>query len=95
MQFLDPVGDTAPFSDVSKHILAASMPAGQRKDMDATNAGAQYDVVACTTATNGTAVLMGARQGDTLQQIATATRAGGHDASSARRSSPASSPSPA
>lgn len=73
VQFLDPVGDTAPFSDVSKHILAASMPAPQRRDQDASKPGTQYDVIACTTATDGGALLEGGRQGNTLTQIASAS----------------------
>ena len=71
--FLDPVSDAPAFDVQARRILAASAPDGQRKDQDANLAGAQYDVSVCTTASAGTARLLGARQGSTLQTLGTGT----------------------
>lgn len=65
VQFLDPVdGDT---------ILAADNTAATKKDKDGDEPGAQYDVIACTTAAQGTARLLGGPSGVAPMEIATGT----------------------
>ena len=65
VQFLDPVdGDT---------ILAADNAAAAKRDKDGATPGAQYDVVACTTAAQGTARLLGGPSGAAPMAIATGT----------------------
>lgn len=73
VQFADPVGDTAPFADVSKHILAASMPDPQRRDQDPDAPGAQYTVAVCTNAPDSSARLLAGLQGQELVEVATGT----------------------
>lgn len=73
VQFLDPVGDGPTFDDIDKRILSASMSGQvQRVDKNAAALGAQYDVVVCTTAQSGTAVLSAGLAGATLGQLGTA-----------------------
>ena len=72
--FLDPVSDVTPFSDVTKRILAATNTNATRRDKNATAVGAQYDVLACTSAPAGsTATLTTGYMGQTLTQAATTT----------------------
>ncbi len=55
--------------DVSKRLLAASMPESQLRDQDADKAGAQHDVVACTNATEGSArLLVGLADGELFER---------------------------
>ena len=46
VQIVSPVGDTSPFNDISKHLLA-STSGNTLRDQDATKLGAQWTVVAC------------------------------------------------
>lgn len=71
VQFLDPVSDSAPFDQKARRILAANNPTATRRDKDGATPGAQYDVVACTTATSGTARLLGGPLGAPAVQLAT------------------------
>ena len=76
VNIIDPQSDSGAFSDISKRILAAdnNNPQTVRKDKNASKAGAQYDVLACTTAPPGsTAILYTGYKGQTLIQTATAT----------------------
>ncbi|MGC4065934.1 MAG: hypothetical protein QM784_15045 [Polyangiaceae bacterium] len=68
--FVNPLADTAPYSDISKRILAANNLTATRRDKDGNTPGAQYDVTACTSAPVGsTAVLRVGRKGETLNQV--------------------------
>lgn len=69
VSFIDPVAGT----EADKRILAASNALATKKDKNATQSGAQYDVKVCTSATSGTAVLKAGVVGNTLTQIATGT----------------------
>ncbi len=70
--FLDPLSDGPLFSDVTKRILAANNTGATRKDINATTPGAQYNVIACTSAPTGsTAILSLGYMGQTLTQAAT------------------------
>ncbi|EFK96804.1 lysyl endopeptidase precursor [sediment metagenome] len=73
VQFVDPVSDGPPWSDMSKRILSNSMPDPQRKDNDPVAPGAQYDVIACTSVTSGTAELFAGPQGGAMDSIGTGT----------------------
>lgn len=74
VQFLEPVSDVTPFNDVSRRILAANNTGATRRDKDGATPGAQYDVVACTTATAGTARLLGGlATGTPTTELATTT----------------------
>jgi hypothetical protein len=71
VQIVAPGSDAPTFNDPTKHVLAANAPFGIL-DQDATTAGAQADVVACTNVT-GTATLFMGHKGDTsLLQVGTA-----------------------
>ena len=74
VQFQDPVGDGAPWTDINKRILAASM-AGQvtRVDKDGSTTGAQYDVVGCTNASTGSARLLAGVEGAAATEIGQGT----------------------
>jgi len=74
VQFLDPVGDGPPWSDIDKRILAASM-AGQvqRVDKNQGLAGAQFDVRICTSAATGDARLLAGVSGTSPTEIAMGT----------------------
>lgn len=65
VQIIEPVDGTG--SDVSKHILAASM-SQPRKDEDAVKAGAQYTVAACSDV-NGVATLYSQLVGATAKKV--------------------------
>lgn len=66
VQIIEPVDGTG--ADVSKHILA-STSAQVRKDQDATKAGAQYTVAACSSV-SGTATLRAGISGSALSVVA-------------------------
>jgi hypothetical protein len=68
VQIISPAGATAPFSDVTRRLLAASSSQTLR-DLDATAAGAQHTVVACTDQTSGMAQLFAGQQGSTLAAL--------------------------
>jgi len=65
-----PAGDAAPFSDPTKHLLAANST-NTLKDQDAVTAGAQFTVVACSD-TAGMATLKVGGMGGTLSPLGTA-----------------------
>jgi len=65
-----PAGDAAPFSDPTKHLLAANS-ANTLKDQDAVTAGAQFTVVACSD-TAGMATLKVGGMGGTLSPLGAA-----------------------
>jgi len=67
VQIVSPAGDATPFSDVSKHLLAASA-AQAFKDADAAKSGAQTTIVACTNRA-GVARLFEGAEGSTLTQV--------------------------
>lgn len=67
---LNPVDGTG--ADVTTHILAASATSG-RKDEDATKAGAQFTVVACTDVPDSAMTLMGGIKGQTAQLLGSTT----------------------
>jgi hypothetical protein len=69
VQIISPVGDSAPFSDPTKHLLAASST-NAFKDQDAVKTGAQWTVVACSDKA-GMATLLGGAMGGTLAAIGT------------------------
>jgi hypothetical protein len=72
VQFLDPVDDSPSFGTQTRRILAADAEGtDQRKDADPYTTGAQYDVTVCTTTDAGTARLLAAREGNTLEQRGT------------------------
>jgi len=65
-----PTGDAAPFSDPTKHLLAANST-NTLKDQDAVTAGAQFTVVACSD-TAGMATLKVGGMGGTLSPLGAA-----------------------
>jgi len=67
---INPVDGTG--ADIATHILAATATSA-RKDEDATKAGAQFTVVACTDVPNGPMTLLGAAKGQAPQSLATTT----------------------
>jgi FG-GAP repeat len=67
VQIVSPAGDATPFSDVAKHLLAASSTQAF-KDSDAVASGAQTTVVACTNRA-GVARLFEGAEGSTLVQV--------------------------
>jgi hypothetical protein len=67
VEIVDPVGDTPPYSDQSKHLLAFGTQAFA--DKDAVVAGAQYTVVACTDVPGGSGQLMGGPVGSAATPI--------------------------
>jgi|GEM_PF-1222630 len=74
--FIDPISDSGQFTDISRRILAANNnnPETVRRDANPSRAGAQYDVIACTSAPAGsTAILHTGYQGQPLNQTATTT----------------------
>jgi hypothetical protein len=64
-----PAGDSTPFVDPTKHLLAAGS-SNTLKDQDPTTAGAQFTVVACSD-TAGVATLKVGAAGNTLAAIGT------------------------
>ena len=72
--FVDPISDGPLFSNVSKEILAADNTGATRVDQNAAVPGAQYNVIACTSAPTGsTAILSLGYMGQSLTQSATNT----------------------
>ena len=67
---INPVDGTG--TDKATHILAATTT-NARKDEDASTAGAQFTVVACTDVPNGPMTLLGYVKGQTPHSIATTT----------------------
>lgn len=68
---ISPTGDAAPFSDPTKHLLAANSTNALLKDQDPATAGAQFTVVACSD-TAGMATLKVGSMGGTLAPLGTA-----------------------
>lgn len=70
IQIVRPLDATNSPNDVSRRLLANSMPDPQLKDQDPLKAGAQTDVVACTNAIGGRAELLVGLADEELTPIA-------------------------
>lgn len=68
VQIISPVGDMAPFSDVSKRLLAAGST-NAFKDLDPNTPGAQANVVACTDRATQNATLYVGQAGGALTAL--------------------------
>lgn len=76
IQIVDPPGgsDLEIVEDIAKRVLASSTSTAPRKDIDPVTPGAQYTVVVCTDAVEGTvAHLLAGLRGEAMTEIATAT----------------------